>query len=315
MSPAEWLVYTAQIVSEFGTSKSRISEWSNNPDSGFPAVAHIEGRKQFWRHAEVAAFFAQRVPKKRSLSAAVLEADQDELLTKREVAALLGDTRTSTIDAYFRDRPGYFPQPDEDIDTPMWRRGTIVAWANSRPGKGRRGPAPAAALPDVPVEGDPDELLGTAEVASLLGYGSAASFSSALSQGRIPELPEPDTLQREEGRRGGARKKWRRSTVLAAARERGVLPPTGQDENEDLVGAAETARILGYAAQQHPDRTTPARDTVGPRPLVRGNDERPAGHRPHNGRYGTASHHSPAKPHRIAEPAWRRALSLACVLR
>ncbi|CAM5596263.1 hypothetical protein [Streptomyces sp. NPDC020571] len=244
MPTAERLVDTTQIVSEFGTSKPRISEWSNNPDSGFPAVAHTEGRKRFWRYNEVAAFFTQRAPKKRTLPAAVLEADQDELLTKREVAQLLGYTRTSTIDAYFRDRPGYFPEPDEDIDGPRWRRGTIVAWTANRPGKGRRGSAPAAALPQVPVDGDPDELLGTAEVASLLGYGSAASFSSALYQGRIPELPEPETLEKQQGSRGGARKKWRRATVVAAARERGVLPTADQDE--DLVGAAEAARILGY---------------------------------------------------------------------
>ncbi|MEU1264572.1 hypothetical protein ABZ473_21255 [Streptomyces cellulosae] len=245
MSTAERLVDTTQIVSEFGTSKPRISDWSNNPDSGFPAVAHTEGRKRFWRYDEVAAFFAKRAPKKRTLPAPVLEADQDELLTKREVAQLLGYTRTSTIDAYFRDRPGYFPEPDEDIDGPRWRRGTIVAWTANRPGKGRRGSVPAAALPDVPVDGDPDELLGTAEVASLLGYGSAASFSSALYQGRIPELPEPETLEKQKGSRGGARKKWRRATVVAAARERGVLPAAGQDE--DLIGAAEAARILGYS--------------------------------------------------------------------
>ncbi|MGW2802445.1 helix-turn-helix transcriptional regulator [Streptomyces sp. NPDC001269] len=246
MSPGERLVHTAQIVSEFGTSKPRISEWSNDPASGFPAVAHTEGRKRFWRHDQVAAFFAQRAPKKRALPAAVLEADQDELLTKREVAALLGYTRTSTIDAYFRDRPGYFPEPDEGADGPMWRRGTIVAWAGNRPGKGRRASAPAAALPEVSADGDPDELLGTAEVASLLGYGSVASFSSALSQGRIPELPEPDALEKEEGSRGRARKKWRRAAVVAAARQRGVLPTADQDEDEDLVGAAEAARILGY---------------------------------------------------------------------
>lgn len=244
MSTAERLVDNAQIVAEFGTSKARISEWSNNPDSGFPPVAHTEGRKQFRRYDEVAAFFAKRAPRKRTLPAAVLEADQDELLTKREVAQLLGYTRTSTIDAYFRDRPGYFPEPDEDIDGPRWRRGTIVAWTANRPGKGRRGPVQAAVLPEVPVDGDPDELLGTAEVASLLGYGSAASFSSALYQGRIPELPEPETLEKQQGSRGGARKKWRRATVVAAARERGVLPAAGQDE--DLVGAAEAAQMLGY---------------------------------------------------------------------
>ncbi|MFE2533676.1 helix-turn-helix transcriptional regulator [Streptomyces sp. NPDC059371] len=245
MSSADRLVDTAQIVSEFGTSKPRVSDWSNNPDSGFPAVAHTEGRKRFWRYAEVEAFFARRAPKKRALPAAVLDADQDELLTKREVAQLLGYTRTSTIDGYFRDRPGYFPEPDEDIDGPMWRRGTIVAWVASRPGKGRRSSAPTAERPEVSANGDPDELLGTAEVAALLGYGSPASFSSALYQGRIPELPEPDALQKAEGSRGPGRKKWRRATVVAVARERGVLPPA--DQNEDLVGAAEAARILGYS--------------------------------------------------------------------
>ncbi|MDV9169813.1 hypothetical protein R6V09_06640 [Streptomyces sp. W16] len=248
MSSADRLVDTAQIVSEFGTSKPRISEWSNTPDSGFPSVARTEGRKRFWRHDEVAAFFAQRAPKKRTLPAAVLDADQDELLTKREVAQLLGYTRTSTIDAYFRDRPGYFPEPDEDADGQMWRRGTIVAWVANRPGKGRRSSAPAAARPAVSADGDPDELLGTTEVAVLLGYSSTASFSSALYQGRIPELPEPDSLEKEEGSRGPARKKWHRATVVTAARKRGVLPPADQDENEDLAGAADAARILGYSS-------------------------------------------------------------------
>jgi predicted DNA-binding transcriptional regulator AlpA len=248
MSSADRLVDTTQIVSEFGTSKSRVSEWSNNPDSGFPAVAHTEGRKRFWHHAEVTEFFAQRAPKKRALPAAVLDTDQDELLTKREVAQILGYTRTSTIDAYFRDRPGYFPEPDEDADGQMWRRGTIVTWVANRPGKGRRSSAPATARPAVSADGDPEELLGTAAVAVLLGYSSTASFSSALYQGRIPELPEPDSLEKEEGSRGPARKKWRRATVVAAARKRSVLPPADQDENADLVGAAEAAQILGYSS-------------------------------------------------------------------
>ncbi|MGW1008004.1 hypothetical protein [Streptomyces sp. NPDC002520] len=98
----------------------------------------------------------------------------------------------------------------------------------------------------MPVDGHPDELLGTAEVASPFGYGSVASFSSALYQGRIPELPELEALEREEGSRNGARKKWRRATVVSTARERGVLPAADRGENEDLVGAAEAAQILGY---------------------------------------------------------------------
>ncbi|MEU9286413.1 hypothetical protein AB0D57_17255 [Streptomyces sp. NPDC048275] len=131
------------------------------------------------------------------------------------------------------------------MDGPHWRRGTIVDWATSRPGKGRRGSAASVPLPEVSADGDPDELLGTAEVAALLGYGSAASFSSALSQVRVPELPEPDAMEKKEGVRGRPSKKWRRATVVAVARQRGALPAVDED-HEDLVGAADAARILGY---------------------------------------------------------------------
>ncbi|KMS74259.1 hypothetical protein ACM01_15250 [Streptomyces viridochromogenes] len=246
MSQADRLVDAAQIVAEFGTSKSRVSEWNKDPDSGFPRVARTEGGKRFWRYDLVAEFFARRAPKQRTLPAAVLEADQDELLTKPEVARLLGYASTATIDAYFRDRPAYFPQPDHvGGDGPHWRRGTIVTWATNRPGKGRRRSAASAPLPEVSADGDPNELLGTAEVAALLGYGSVPSFSSALSQGRIPELPAPDSTEKKEGVRGRPSRKWRRATVVAVARRRGVLPAAGK-EDEDLVGAEEAAQILGY---------------------------------------------------------------------
>jgi predicted DNA-binding transcriptional regulator AlpA len=180
------------------------------------------------------------------LPTAVLEADQDQLLAKQEVAVLLGYTSTATIDAYFRDRPDYFPQPDQDGgDGAHWRRGTIVTWATNRPGKGRRGSAPSAPMPEVSADGDPDELLGTAEVAALLGYGSVPSFSSALSQGRIPELPQPEATEKKKGGRGRPSRKWRRATVVAAARRRGVLPAS-DEEHQNMVGAEEAARILGY---------------------------------------------------------------------
>ncbi|MFC4612904.1 hypothetical protein ACFO9E_34940 [Streptomyces maoxianensis] len=244
MPQAARLVDTAQIVEEFDTSRPRISVWSNNADSGFPSVARTTGRKRFWRHDQVAAFFAERATRQRKLSAAVLESDQDELLGKAEVAKLLGYTRVATIDAYRRDRPGYFPKPDQqDTDGQQWRRGTIVAWATSRPGKGRRRSAPAS-LPQTSAHGNPDELLGISEAATLLGYSSVASFLSALSQGNIPELPQPEALKKEG--RARPRKKWRRATLVAAARQRGTLPPPYQ-EDDDMVGASEAAQILGYA--------------------------------------------------------------------
>ncbi|WP_256725736.1 hypothetical protein [Streptomyces sp. IMTB 2501] len=89
--------------------------------------------------------------------------------------------------------------------------------------------------------GDPNEFLGTSEVASLLVYSSTASFSSALYQGRIPELPEPDAQVKEEGSHSPGRNKWRRATVVAVARKRGVLSPDDQNENVDLVCAGRSS--------------------------------------------------------------------------
>ncbi|MGP3777024.1 helix-turn-helix transcriptional regulator (plasmid) [Streptomyces sp. SDT5-1] len=241
MSETKRLVTNAQIAEEFNTSKSRISEWSKEPSSGFPPVHHTEGRTQYREYDAVAAFFAARAKPQRTLPASVLEADQDELLGLRQVAEVL-DVKPTTITAYRRDRPGYFPEPDvEDGDGPQWRRGTIVAWTQSRPGKGRRTSKPAAPLPEIDVDGDPDELLGSEYAAAFLGYSSKASFSSALSQGRIPELPEPKVRGGLGGR--GGRKQWRRATLIAAARERGTLPSAG---DEDLAEAAEAAQMLGY---------------------------------------------------------------------
>ncbi|MEU6371243.1 hypothetical protein ABZ876_37585 [Streptomyces sp. NPDC046931] len=54
-------------------------------------------------------------------------------------------------------------------------------------------------------------------------------------------------MVKEKGSRGPGRKKWRRATVVAVARKRGVLPAAEQDNDADLVGAAEAARILGYS--------------------------------------------------------------------
>jgi hypothetical protein len=48
--------------------------------------------------------------------------------------------------------------------------------------------------------------------AVLLGYSSASSFLSALSQGRLPGLAATDALR--PGARGGPRRMWKRSTIL-----------------------------------------------------------------------------------------------------
>lgn len=58
----------------------------------------------------------------------------------------------------------------------------------------------APALPDVPTDGDPDELLGATQ-AALLGFKSVNSFSSSLAPGDLPLLTTPDALTEKRGRR------------------------------------------------------------------------------------------------------------------
>lgn len=226
-------VDTAQIVEVFDTSATRISDWyRDRATTGFPEVDHTDGRKRYWVRDQVATWFAEREQSRAAgkVPPALLEGDPDDLLTTAEINQLLGFKNASTIHNYLRDHPGLFPEPDETLVVAdgrrgrppemRWRRGTISEWAKKRPGKGRRPQARSQAvpLPDVPVDGDPDELLGTPEAAALLGYGNWKSFSSALSQGTWPELKEPDELQ--AGARGGPRRMWKRSTILAARARR-----------------------------------------------------------------------------------------------
>lgn len=221
MAGADELVDSTQIVERYGTSKSRISEWSNDPASGFPAVHHLEGRKKFWDATQVEVFFTarERARPRLHVPSAVRRDDPDKLLTKGEVARLLGHKSTSSINNYIRNHPGNFPEPHQDG---LYRLGTILTWIDNRPGKGKRTTAEHPPLPKVSAQGDPEELLDTSEVAALLGYSSMKSFSSARSQGNIPELPAPDV--RTLGR--GGRTQWKRHTAVKAAQDRGTLPRT-----------------------------------------------------------------------------------------
>jgi predicted DNA-binding transcriptional regulator AlpA len=239
------LVTTAEICDEFDARPSRISEWYGaRAETGFPEVAKTEGRKRYWHFDDVAAFFAKRAQARapQPLPADALEKDQGQLLTTAEVAKLLGYA-PSTIYWWLRQLPGYFPEPDETIDGMKWRLSTIVAWHSSRPGSGRtKGSSrKAEALPAVSWEGDPEDLLGTKEVAALLGFSSTTSFSSSLYQGNLPQLQE--NVIKAPGRGGREVNKWPRRVVAEVARERGILKTT----TEETVGIKETAELLGYS--------------------------------------------------------------------
>ncbi|MZE80913.1 hypothetical protein [Streptomyces xinghaiensis] len=172
------------------------------------------------------------VSRQKDVVADLVAGPPGELLNASKAARCLGYKNANQVTTYLRDHPGYFPEPDsvEVLGTPEnprrrlgWLRVTLLTWVLTRPGKGRRKGSGrgTSALPQVPSEGDPGELLGASQAAALLGFTSVNSFSSSLAQGRLPLLCEPDAT--EPNPRGGPpRRKWTRRRLLeqAAARRR-----------------------------------------------------------------------------------------------
>lgn len=72
----------------------------------------------------------------------VSASSDDELLDRQAVADLLGISRES-LDVYrIRSGPNYekFPEPDErPYGHPVWKRSTVDAWIETRPGRGAGG--------------------------------------------------------------------------------------------------------------------------------------------------------------------------------
>ncbi|MFD9791331.1 hypothetical protein ACFWXK_10305 [Streptomyces sp. NPDC059070] len=231
---ADWfaLVGTAEIAATYGVSTETVTHWYTHQDAtGFPEPVGIRGRgkARLWRPEEVASWFAGQDETRLQHVGKTMGGDPDELLNATQVAKVLDYKNANQITAYLRDRPGYFPEPDviEELGSAerpwkrrQWKRSTITAWAASRPGSGkRRGSGSAApALPDVSVDGDPEELLAVDQAAALLGFKSVTSFSSSLYQGNLPLLKETDgTLPGERGRQ---RQAWTRRRILEQAEER-----------------------------------------------------------------------------------------------
>ena len=201
--------------------------------------------------------------------------DPEELLNAADASRFLGYKNPNQVTTYMRDHPGYFPDPDvvEEMGTDenpyrrqKWRVQTLLDWMATRPGRGRRaGVDRGSSLPDVPVDGDPDELLGAMQAAALLGYKTVGSFSTSLSQGKLPLLETTDGIAENAGRQNG-RRRWTRR------------------------------RILEQAAQQETSWQTPTVSALRSPPHER--DSRLgswslAGRMSHDGRHGVARHHAP----------------------
>ncbi|MGW5202847.1 hypothetical protein [Streptomyces spiralis] len=222
------LADAAEIAAEQGLSPARISMlYNDRTENGFPEIAGKRGRARLWDHAEVTAWFANR-QSARLREHKPPKRNPEDLLNAAEASRFLGYKNPNQVTTYVRDHPGYFPDPDvvEELGTAenpyrrqLWRVQTLLDWMATRPGRGKRAGAKrtAPALPDVPVDGDPDELLGATQAAALLGFKSVNSFSSSLSQGNLPLLETPDAFTEKGGRR-----RWTRRRILEqAAQPRG----------------------------------------------------------------------------------------------
>ncbi|MGW4516423.1 hypothetical protein ACWEO4_31550 [Streptomyces sp. NPDC004393] len=222
------LADAAEIAAEQGLTPARISGlYNDRAENGFPEIAGMRGRARLWDHAKVTEWFANRPPARLRKHKPPARDPQD-LLNAADASRFLGYKNPNQVTTFVRDHPGYFPDPDvvEELGTAenpyrrqMWRVQTLLDWMATRPGRGRQAGAKrtAPALPDVPVDGDPDELLGATQAAALLGFKSVNSFSSSLSQGNLPLLETPDALTEKGGRR-----RWTRRRILEqAAQPRG----------------------------------------------------------------------------------------------
>jgi hypothetical protein len=226
------LADAAEIAAEQGLTPARITglyteRAENAAGEPFPEPVDKRGRARLWDHAAVTKWFARRAPA-RLAEHTPPSRDPEELLNAAEASRYLGYKNPNQVTTFVRDHPGYFPEPDvvEEKGTAenpyrrqLWKVATLQQWMATRPGRGRRaGAKEAPPLPKVPVDGDPDELLGASQAAALLGYKSLGSFSSSLSQGNLPLLETTDGAA-TEGRQKG-RRRWTRRRILEQAAQR-----------------------------------------------------------------------------------------------
>jgi predicted DNA-binding transcriptional regulator AlpA len=168
------LADAAEIAVEQGLTPTRITQLytertENAVGETFPEPVDKRGRARLWDHKEVTEWFAHRAPT-RLAEHAPPSRDPEELLNAADASRYLGYKNPNQVITFVRDHPGYFPEPDavEEKGTDanpyrrqLWKVQTLQEWMASRPGRGRRaGAKKAPPLPEVPVDGDPDELLG-----------------------------------------------------------------------------------------------------------------------------------------------------------
>lgn len=192
------------------------------------AGAAANRRQKWWWWLDEADRWMQgfEEQKRATLTRVDRSGDPDDLLNSTEAAKVLGYQSAASL------QPDFLALADQVEEGPTgrkrryWRRDTVWAYADGRPGKGGTG-APEGNLNrsgparrEIDYSGDPDELLNSTQAAALLGYTRTASLPPALRE-------HADRVEELRGDR--KRRFWKRRTLWNFA--------------EPSVGSLETPRV------------------------------------------------------------------------
>jgi hypothetical protein len=145
-----------------GVPASTLYGWyRDRARTGYPEKAGRIGRTDYWYEDEWTAWHeAYRRGKIESLTQVDRDGDPDDLVDAAEAARMLRYTSRYVIHA--SRRLGYFPEPDaygaarRGPRAPLWKRSTVWAAADNRPGKGggHKPGTPGAPAKPHPYAGD-----------------------------------------------------------------------------------------------------------------------------------------------------------------
>jgi hypothetical protein len=149
-------------VAAQGVPSGTVSGWyRDRARTGHPEKAGRIGRTDYWYEDEWTAWHqAHQRGKTESLTQVDRDGDPDDLVDAAEAARMLGYANRNVIHA--NRRLGYFPEPDgyaaggRGPRAPLWRRSTVWAAADARPGMGggHRPGTPGAPAKPHPYAGD-----------------------------------------------------------------------------------------------------------------------------------------------------------------
>ena len=151
-----------------GVPPATVNGWyRNRARTGHPEKAGRIGRTDYWYDDEWSAWHQAHLrARTESLTRVDRGGDPEELVDAGEAARMLGYANRYVIHA--NRRLGYFPEPDaygqarRGPAAPLWKRATVWAAADRRPGRGGGHPPGAPGAPAKPHPYAGDERLARA---------------------------------------------------------------------------------------------------------------------------------------------------------